>query len=144
MGFKKLTFSSLAKTQLHHNPYFISLFYFLIYFYYFIILFIYFFRNSQNTLFSHFLSLSPSVPIVYSPPLPPSHFSFFPPTHVPHLFNFFFPTTHVPPSLSFFFLFLLLLHKSSVKSLRLLLHPQFRPSSQSDWDPHTCSLGETH
>ena len=70
MDSKKPTFSSLAKVQLHQTPYFISLFYFLIYFFYFF----YFFHNSQNTSLSHFLHSFPSVPVVYSPPLPPPSF----------------------------------------------------------------------
>ena len=50
---KKSTFSNLIKTQLHQTPYFISLFYFLIYFYYFAFIYLYF-HNSQNTFFFHF------------------------------------------------------------------------------------------
>ena len=131
MGSKKPTFSNLVKAQLHHISYFISLFYFLIYFYYFIFIYLFFSQLPKYFHFSFSSSLSLCSRCIFSPS-PPSPFFFF------------FPTTYVPPSLSFFFPFLLLLHKSSVKSLRLLLHPQFRPSSQSDWDPHTCSLGETH
>ena len=69
MSCKRPTFSSLAKAQLHQTSYFISLFYFLIYFYYFI-----FFTTPKIPPFSIFFPPSPSVPIVYSPPLPPPSF----------------------------------------------------------------------
>ena len=149
MDSKKFTFFNLTKTQLHKVPILILLFHFLLYFYYYY----FFFTTPKISSFSIFLlslSLSLFVPVVYSPPS--LFFFFFPTTHVAHFFSFFFlfsflffpyhPRTPLP--IVFFFPFLLLLHKSSVKSLRLLLHPQFRPSSQSNWDPHTGSLGETH